>query len=153
MNFTPRNNIILLIDDNVSTLRILVDTLKKQGFEIITARNGAMGIQRTQFSQPDLILLDIKMQEMDGYEVCKHLKANKQTRDIPIIFMSILGETFDKIKAFEVGSVDYITKPFQEEEVLARVKTHLTLQTQQKRLQIQTKKLQRTIRTTQPREK
>jgi signal transduction histidine kinase len=135
-------NIILVIDDNATNIGVLIDTLKTQGFETITARNGAMGIRRAQFSKPDLILLDIKMPEMDGYEVCKHLKADEQTRNIPIIFISALSETFDKVKAFTVGGVDYVTKPFQEEEVLARVKTHLMLQNQQKQLVVQAKQLQ-----------
>lgn len=135
-------NLILVIDDNATNIGVLIDTLKTQGFETITARNGAMGIRRAKFSKPDLILLDIKMPEMDGYEVCECLKADEQTRNIPIIFISALSETFDKVKAFEVGGVDYVTKPFQEEEVLARVKTHLMLQTQQKQLVIQAEKLQ-----------
>ncbi|MEN8220621.1 MAG: hybrid sensor histidine kinase/response regulator [Pseudomonadota bacterium] len=142
MNINSPKNIILVIDDNATNIMVLVDCLKIHGFETITARNGAMGIRRAQFSQPDLILLDIKMAEMDGYEVCKRLKADEQTRYIPIIFISALSETFDKVKAFAVGGVDYVTKPFQKEEVLARVKTHLALQAQQKQLQTQAEKLQ-----------
>ncbi len=142
MNVNSQKDLILVIDDNATNLGILINTLKTQGFKTITARNGAMGIQRAQFSQPDLILLDIKMGEMDGYEVCERLKANEQTRYIPIIFISALSETFDKVKAFAVGGVDYVTKPFQEEEVLVRVKTHLKLQAQQKQLQTQAEKLQ-----------
>ena len=102
-----------------------------------------MGIRRAQFSQPDLILLDIKMPEMDGYEVCERLKSDEQTRHIPVIFISALSETFDKVKAFSVGGVDYVTKPFQEKEVLARVKTHLVLQSQKKQLQTQAEELRK----------
>jgi len=134
MKIKSAKNLILVIDDNETNIGVLIDTLKTQGFETITARNGAMGIRRAKFSKPDLILLDIKMPEMDGYEVCERLKADEQTRNIPIIFISALSETFDKIKAFAVGGVDYVTKPFQEDEVLARVKTHLMLQAQQKQL-------------------
>jgi two-component system sensor histidine kinase/response regulator len=141
MNIEPQKNIILIIDDNATNIGVLIETLKAQGFETITARHGAMGIRRAQFSQPNLILLDIKMPEMDGYEVCKRLKADEQTRHIPVIFISALSETFDKVKAFSVGGVDYVTKPFQEEEVLARVKTHLVLQSQKKQLQTQAEEL------------
>jgi len=141
MNIDAQKNIILIIDDNATNIGVLIETLKRHGFETITARHGAMGIRRAQFSQPDLILLDIKMPEMDGYEVCERLKSDEQTRHIPVIFISALSETFDKVKAFSVGGVDYVTKPFQEKEVLARVKTHLVLQSQKKQLQTQAEEL------------
>jgi signal transduction histidine kinase len=144
MNIDPQKNIILIIDDNATNIRVLIETLKARGFETITARHGAMGIRRAQFSQPNLILLDIKMPEMDGYEVCERLKADEKTRHIPVIFISALSETFDKVKAFSVGGVDYVTKPFQEEEVLVRVKTHLVLQTQKKQLQTQAEEFRQT---------
>jgi len=129
-----QNQIILIIDDNVTNIDVLVGTLKAHGFETVTARNGTMGIKRAKFSQPDLILLDIKMPAMDGYEVCELMKADERTKNIPVIFISALNETFNKVKAFAVGGVDYITKPFQKEEVLARVQTHLMLQSQKQQL-------------------
>ncbi|OQY48384.1 MAG: hypothetical protein B6242_02475 [Anaerolineaceae bacterium 4572_78] len=105
----------------------LMKILSKKGYKVLVARNGILALQSVLSSRPDLILLDIMMPNMSGYEVCEHLKSNKQTHDIPIIFMSASDELFNKVKAFSVGGVDYITKPFQTEEVLARVKTHLTI--------------------------
>ncbi|MBE9562751.1 MAG: hybrid sensor histidine kinase/response regulator [Proteobacteria bacterium] len=136
-----RNTIILIIDDNATNIEVLVGILKTRGFEIITARNGSMGIKRAKFSQPDLILLDIKMPEMDGYKVCEYLKTDENTKYIPVIFISALNETISKVKAFDIGGVDYITKPFHEGEVLARIKSHLVLQAHKKQLQIQNEKL------------
>ncbi|MDM8567501.1 hybrid sensor histidine kinase/response regulator, partial [Candidatus Halobeggiatoa sp. HSG11] len=136
-----KSSIILIIDDNATNIEVLVGTLKTYGFETITARNGCMGIKRAKFSKPDLILLDIKMPEMDGYEVCEQLKSDEQTKNIPVIFISALNEAFSKVKAFGVGGVDYIIKPFQEEEVLARIRVHLILQSQKQQLYTQNKKL------------
>ena len=119
---------ILIIDDDVVNIKVLVSNLKVHNFEILTALNGKMGIQQAKLAHPNLILLDINMPKMDGYEVCKHLKAIEQTKNIPIIFVSALNEAIDKVKAFAVGGVDYITKPFEKEELLARVNTHLNLQ-------------------------
>ncbi len=129
--------VILLIDDNEANIGVLVDYLKELGFKTITARNGQMGLKRAQFSRPDLILLDVMMPGIDGFEVCQSLKANPETRDIPVIFMTALHEVEDKVKGFAAGGVDYITKPIQQEEVLARVRTHLRLQAQQRQLQQQ----------------
>ncbi|GEM_PF-1280557 len=133
-------NIILIIDDNSANLAVLAKMLGDKGYTVRLAINGTVALKTVQKSPPDLILLDIMMPELDGYEVCRHLKANEQTRHIPIIFMSALTETLDKVKAFNVGGVDYITKPFQTEEVLARVQTHLSLH--QARQQLHTKNLQ-----------
>ncbi len=126
---------ILIVDDlprNQYTLSLI---LKKAGYEIRTAANGLEALESVQTALPDLILLDIMMPNMNGYQVCEYLKADKQTRDVPIIFISALNETEDKVKAFSIGGVDYITKPFQPEEVLARVKTHISLMQLQKQLQ------------------
>jgi len=131
----PCKGNILVVDDTLATLRLLVDMLVNQGYDVRPAPNGALALRAAQSTAPDLILLDIKMPGMDGYTVCEKLKANPQTEDIPVIFISALNEVLDKVKAFSVGAVDYITKPFQLEEVLARIQTHLTLRQLQKRLQ------------------
>jgi DNA-binding response OmpR family regulator len=123
---TARGN-ILIIDDNPDNLRLLSNMLTEQGYKARSATNGKLALASVHSAPPDLILLDITMPSMNGYEVCKQLKADEQTRDIPVIFISALDEVLDKVKAFSVGGVDYITKPFQFEEVLARVKTHLAL--------------------------
>ena len=120
---------ILIVDDSPDNLRLLCSTLSEQGYEVRCAKSGSMALTGVRNFLPDLILLDIKMPEMNGYEVCQKLKANEQTCKIPIIFLSILDESFDKVRAFAVGGVDYITKPFQVEEVLARINHQLDLQT------------------------
>ncbi len=126
---------ILIVDDLARNQYTLSLILKKAGYEIQTAANGLEALESVQTALPDLILLDIMMPNMNGYQVCEYLKADKQTRDVPIIFISALNETEDKVKAFSIGGVDYITKPFQPEEVLARVKTHISLMQLQKQLQ------------------
>jgi len=133
---------ILVVDDTRENLRLLSDVLTGQGYLVRPVPNGPRAISSAQFSPPDLILLDILMPDMDGYEVCRRLKADECTRDVPVIFISALQETFDKVKAFELGGVDYVTKPFQEAEVLARVKTHLRIRDLQQRLEHQNTLLQ-----------
>ena len=118
---------ILIVDDISTNIRMLAQILTEQGYNVRKALDGQMAITACQITLPDLILLDIMMPEMDGYAVCQHLKANEKTRHIPIIFISALDETFDKVKAFQIGAVDYITKPFHFEEVLVRVKNQLTI--------------------------
>jgi len=132
-DMTPKGD-ILVIDDTPANLRLLSGMLAEQGYKVRSVINGQMALTATQAAPPDLILLDINMPEMNGYEVCERLKADERTRDIPIIFISALDATEDKIKAFTVGGLDYITKPFQFEEVLARVETHLSLRQLQKQL-------------------
>lgn len=118
---------ILIVDDTLENLELLSEMLTDRGYEIRIVKSGAMALRGVQAQPPDLILLDIMMPEMDGYEVCRHLKANPQTQDIPVIFISALNEALDKVKAFRVGGVDYITKPFQVAEVCARVTHQLTI--------------------------
>ena len=125
-NDIPPN--ILIVDDIADNLRVLSNTLSEQGYKIRCAKNGATALKAAIKIIPDVILLDIKMPDLDGYEVCQKLKANPKTKDIPVIFLSALDDVLDKVKAFEVGGVDYITKPFQVEEVLMRVKNQLALQ-------------------------
>lgn len=121
------NGNILVVDDTPENLRLLTDSLKDAGYRVRPVPSGAMAISGARRYIPDLILLDINMPEMNGYEVCQELKADELLRDVPVIFISALGDTLDKVKAFGVGGVDYITKPFQFEEVLARIETHLTI--------------------------
>jgi signal transduction histidine kinase len=120
---------ILIVDDKSDNLRLLSDILTGEGYKARKVLAGIYALDAAQLDPPDLILLDIMMPGMDGYEVCQKLKADPQTQDIPVIFLSALDDIGDKVKAFSVGGVDYITKPFQKEEVLARVKAHLQIQT------------------------
>ncbi len=122
---------VLIVDDTLANLQLLSSILKDEGYKVRPATSGAMALQAIAQKLPDLILLDIKMPDMDGYEVCKELKRHTRTKDIPIIFISALNELSDKVKAFSVGAVDYINKPFQFEEVKARVFTHLKLKAYQ----------------------
>jgi len=133
---------ILIVDDTPDNLRLLSNMLMSQGYQVRKAINGQLALKGVQVSQPDLILLDINMPEINGYEVCKKLKSEEKIRHIPVIFISALDEVLDKVKAFQVGGVDYITKPFQLEEVLARVENHLTIHQLQKQLYQQNAQLQ-----------
>lgn len=133
---------ILLVDDQPQNLRLLADLLEEQGYEVQEAINGPIALQAVSVALPDLILLDIHMPEMDGYTVCQQLKANPKTKDIPVVFVSAVDEVWDKVKAFSVGGVDYITKPFKVVEVLARVKNQLMVQQLQKSLKSQNTALQ-----------
>lgn len=135
---------ILVIDDNPTNLGVVTDYLEEYGFQIFVARNGKMGLKRAKHAEPDLILLDVLMPEMDGFETCRRLQADEATRAIPVIFMTALADTNDKVKGFEAGGVDYITKPIHQAEVLARVKTHLRLRDLTRNLQGQTENLQKT---------
>jgi len=126
---------VLVVDDNPDNLRLLTGILTEKGYKIRPAPSGSLALTSVQSTLPDLILLDIKMPGMDGYEVCRRLKADERTMDVPVLFISALTEVKDKIKGFSVGGVDYITKPFQHEEVLARVKTHVSLARMHKRLE------------------
>lgn len=126
--------LVLIIDDNVTNLKVAIEHLKMHGLEIIIARSGESGLERAEFAQPDLILLDVQMPGIDGFETCRRLKVNKRTADIPVIFMTALTDTEDKVRGFVAGGVDYVTKPIQAEEVWARVNTHLTIRTLQQEM-------------------
>ncbi len=132
---------ILVVDDIATSLQLLASLLVKNGYNVQTAKTGELALEAVYTAAPDLILLDIRMPGIDGYEVCQRLKADEQTHDIPIIFISALEDLQDKVKGFAVGGVDYITKPFQAEEVLARVKTHLALRRVQKESEAQNAQL------------
>ncbi len=118
---------VLLVDDTPTNLRLLSETLRAQGWRTFTANDGESAIEQVHYASPDLILLDIQMPGIDGFEVCRRLKASPKTQAIPIIFMTALSETTDKVEGLALGAVDYITKPVQQEEVIARVKLHLHL--------------------------
>ncbi len=143
---SPLQGGILLVDDTPDNLRVLSAMLTRQGFEVRKALTGQRAIASAQIVLPDLILLDIKMPEMDGYAVCQHLKANPTTSEVPVIFISALDDALDKVKAFSVGGVDYVTKPFQEIEVLARIEHQLRIQRLQQQLVVQNHELTRSNR-------
>ena len=130
-----RKGDILVVDDSPANLRLLSFMLTEQGYKVRSVVSGAMALTATRAAAPDLILLDITMPEMSGYQVCEQLKADECTKEIPIIFISALDQIEDKIQAFAAGGVDYVTKPFQFQEVLARVETHLALRDLQIQLQ------------------
>jgi len=136
---------ILLVDDTPANLDLLVDYLTRANFEVFVAENGQSALERLRYLQPDLILLDVLMPGISGFEVCKIVKANFQTRHIPVIFLTAREETADKVKGFTVGGVDYITKPLVEAEVLARVRTHLHLAHTHRRLREENYKLQKHV--------
>lgn len=130
-----RKDTILVVDDNPVNLHVLLEYLNQSGFETLIARSGESALRQVGFAWPDIILLDVMMPGIDGFETCRLLKENEDTKEIPIIFMTALSETVDKIRGFELGAVDYITKPFHQDEVLARITTHLTIQRQKKELE------------------
>jgi signal transduction histidine kinase len=136
-DFSFQDHNILIVDDTPVNLGVIVDFLESYGFGIRIARSGESALKRVQYDPPDLILLDILMPDIDGFETCRRLKATAATKDIPVIFMTALTGTHDKIKGFEVGAVDYITKPLNQDEVLARIKIHLRLRDSRLRLQEQ----------------
>ena len=136
---------ILIVDDLPDNLRLLRDTLRAEGYKVRSAVTGKMAIRAAQAPSTELILLDIKLPDLDGYEVCRQLKSDEHTAGIPIIFLSALNETFNKVQGLAAGGVDYISKPFQIEEVLARVETHLTIGRLQQKLQNQNLRLLREI--------
>ena len=137
---------VLAIDDTPENLQLLSQLLTERHYKVRSVTKGRTALRAAQAAPPDLILLDINMPEMGGYEVCERLKADDITREIPVIFISALGETLDKVRAFEVGGVDFVTKPFQVEEVMARIETHLQLCRLRQQLQAQNVRLQQEIR-------
>lgn len=146
---SPKAN-ILIVDDIPNNLRLLSIMLTEQGYEVGKALNGQMALRSAQAEPPDLILLDIQMPEMNGYKVCEYLKKDERTQRIPVIFLSALDDVIDKIKAFSAGGVDYITKPFHAEEVLARVQTHINLQALQNALRQEQEKSEHLLLNTLP---
>jgi two-component system sensor histidine kinase/response regulator len=146
MNETDAPNAsILIVDDTPFNLRFLSDILNREGYATFTAPDGEQALRLAQTLPLDLVLLDIMMPGLSGYEVCGELKNNEETRDIPVIFLSALNQELDKVQAFAIGGVDYITKPFQVKEVLARIETHLTLRRLQKSMEEKNISLQQEI--------
>ena len=136
---------LLLVDDTPTNLEILVDFFAEAGFEVYVATNGEHALKQVNDVRPDLILLDVMMPGIDGFETCRRLKASAETKDIPVIFMTALSDTVDKVKGLTVGAVDYVTKPLQQEEVLARVNAHLTIRRLQQSLEEKNQSLQQEI--------
>jgi len=133
---------ILIVDDKPENISVLFDFLTEYGFEILIAEDGYDALEIAAKGQPMLILLDVMMPGIDGFETCQRLKQNPITQEIPVVFMTALAATVSKVQGFKVGGVDYITKPFQQEEVLARIKTHLTIRYLQKTLQQKNEELE-----------
>ncbi|MFZ4557006.1 MAG: sensor histidine kinase [Pseudanabaena sp.] len=127
VNVLAQENTILVVDDTPTNLQVLFDLLSEQGYRVAIAKNGETALQRLETFQPNLILLDVMMPGIDGFETCQRFKANPNIRDIPVIFMTALSDSLDKVKGLRLGAVDYITKPIQHEEVLARIQVHLQL--------------------------
>jgi two-component system, NtrC family, sensor kinase len=140
-----QDNTILVVDDTPTNLQVLFDLLSAQGYRVAIAKSGEMALQRLQSSQPHLILLDIMMPGIDGFATCQQIKANSTTGDIPIIFMTALSDPVDKVKGLNLGAVDYITKPIQHEEVLARIRVHLQLRQATSILERRTDELNQTL--------
>ncbi len=137
---------LLIVDDNATNLHVLSDVLDDAGFEVRIAQNGEMALQKVEYDPPELILLDVMMPGLNGFETCERLKSNPKTAEIPVIFMTALSETVDKVRGLNLGAVDYITKPFQQDEVLARVRTHLQISRLTKSLANQNLQLKAEVR-------
>ena len=137
---------ILLVDDQPANLQVLMHTLERFGCKLLVAKNGEAALAIARKVHPDLILLDIMMPGIDGFEVCRRLKADQNTQNIPVIFLSALDETEDKVHGLQLGAVDYIAKPFQPEEVIARVNTHLTIHQLTKEVQLQKDELEHELK-------
>ncbi|NEO84126.1 MAG: response regulator [Spirulina sp. SIO3F2] len=140
---------ILIVDDNPTNLAVLSEAIAPAGWEVLVAIDGASSIEQAAYANPDLILLDVMMPQLDGFETCSRLKQNPKTEDIPVIFMTALNDANEKVKGLSLGAVDYITKPFNKEEVIARVKIHLKLrqltQTLEQKVDERTKQLNQTV--------
>jgi len=145
---TPKQELILIVDDNPTNIKVVADFLKESGFKVLVAKNGKSCLKRLEKVLPDLILLDVMMPEMDGFETCRRLKSWSRTQDIPVIFMTVVSDTnpMDRVRGLTLGAVDYISKPIIREEVLARVNIHLRLRNLTKQLQEQNALLQQEIR-------
>lgn len=136
---------ILVVDDNPTNIQVLFDVLSEMGYRVAIAKSGDAALQRLQSYHPDIILLDVMMPGIDGFETCRQLKADPATRDIPVIFMTALSDSVDKVKGLSLGAVDYITKPIQHDEALARIRVHLQLSYAQKNLEQRTTELAQTL--------
>lgn len=142
---------VLIVDDIEENLAVLTETLTAEGFSPLQAKSGERALEIARKANPDIILLDIKMPGMDGYETLQRLKADETTREIPVIFLSALNQIEDKVRGFECGAVDYVSKPFQKEEVLARVSTHINLREAKRCIEAEREKSERLLHTMLPR--
>jgi PAS domain S-box-containing protein len=142
-SFTASQFRVLIVDDAIDNLRFLANILTQQGYQVRKVLNGHMALTAAKSSPPDLVLLDINMPQMNGYEVCQALKADPKTANIPVIFISALDDVLDRVRAYTVGGVDYIAKPFQFEEVIARVETQLRLKSLTQQVALQTQRADR----------
>ncbi len=133
---TEQASTILIVDDNLTNLDVLLDSLNDAGYRILIAENGEDALEQAEKARPDIVLLDVLMPGLNGFETCTRLKKQESTRHIPVIFMTALTDTESKLKGFDVGGVDYVTKPLEHQEVLARINTHLTIQRQQRQLRL-----------------
>lgn len=138
-------NTILVVDDNLNNLDFLFDLLDSHDYEVLFATDGKSALERLNHAKPDIILLDVMMPGIDGFETCIELKKNEKTKDIPVIFMTALTDISSIVKGFQAGAVDYITKPIRQEEVLARIKTHLTIKNLQNELKLKNEKLEKLL--------
>jgi len=146
MNEQPvSDSTILIVDDNPDNLSVLNSALAGQGYRVLSKKSGEDAIRTAEKRNPDLILLDILMPGIDGFETCRRLKQDDRLKEIPVIFMSALSDTVDKIRGFEIGGVDYVTKPFQQEELHARINTHLTIRKLQEELRSRNELLQEMV--------
>ncbi len=136
---------VMLVDDTPANLRLLHEILSREGYRVVAFPSGALALKAAAVEPPDIILLDIMMPDMNGYEVCRLLKLHKTMKDVPVIFISALSNPMDKVSAFTCGGVDYITKPFQQEEVVSRVRTHLQLRAMQRALERQNESLEELV--------
>lgn len=135
MNEPEVTGTVMIVDDAPQNLRILSVTLERDGYQVVTCSKGEEVLDRARTRVPDIILLDVNMPEVDGFEVCRRLKADEQLRDVPVLFLSAMSDTGSKVRAFSEGGVDYVTKPFSLDEVRSRVKTHLMLRRREEQLQ------------------
>lgn len=143
---------ILVVDDTPANLKLLTTLLSSSGYKVRPASSGTIALRSVEVKLPDLVLLDIRMPEIDGFEVCKKLKESERSRNVPVIFISAMDDVQDKVRAFEAGGIDYVTKPFEPEEVLARVNTHITLTKLQKELKSQNTQLKELMKKQQEQE-
>lgn len=135
IQFEPSQYTILVVEDNATNMRLLIELLLDDGYQVEAAVNGLEALEMAQAMLPDLVLLDVMMPGLNGYEVCEKLQKNPQTQGIPIIFITAIAQVAEKIKAFELGAVDYITKPFNTREVMVRLKVHLIRRSQHQYLE------------------
>lgn len=140
-----KNKNILIVDDQPNNLRVLFTYLQARSMKVLIADSGKRAIDQIERQPPDIILMDVMMPGMDGFETCRRIKRNKRLSDIPVIFMTALTDMKDKLTAFSAGGVDYVTKPFQQEEVLARITAHLTIRDLQQQLISKNKRLEKML--------